>query len=71
MIEKQKDKEVFTGYYLQVKELLLLEFLLLLTPFLHQLVMKVKRKPKRVQADRDGDDNNDGEDQDENSDENE
>jgi hypothetical protein len=50
-IEKQKDKEVSTGYYLQVKELLLLEFLplCLLTPLLPQLLMKVNRKPKRVQ----------------------
>ena len=51
LIEKQKDKEVSTGYYLQVKELLLLEFLLLrlLTPLLPQLLIKVNRKPKRVQ----------------------
>ena len=51
MIEKQKDKEVSTGYYLQAKELLLLEFLplRLLTPLLPQLLMKVKRKLKRMQ----------------------
>jgi hypothetical protein len=51
MIEKQRDWEVSTGYYLQAKELLLLEFLpqRLLTPLLPQLLMKVKRKPKRLQ----------------------
>ena len=52
LIEKQKDKEVFTGYYLTgEKRLLLLEFLplRLRTPLFPQLLTKVKQKPKRVQ----------------------